>query len=51
VDVIPIKGNRWIARCADCGRAMPFDEQPQAWQWLLDHPCRSDDDGAGCRAG
>lgn len=37
-DVIPTKDG-WIGRC-ECGLSAHFARQEDAWQWLLDHPCR-----------
>lgn len=42
MDVLPMSGMRWLARC-DCGATQDFDEQETAWFWLLDHPCGVDE--------
>jgi hypothetical protein len=38
MDVVPTSGGHWLAKC-DCGLTDAYAQQPDAWQWLLDHDC------------
>lgn len=42
-DVVPDRAGGWVATC-ECGARRRFAEVEAGWEWVLTHPCLSDDE-------